>query len=221
MQLWPANPKPPAATRVRASPRSAVSSTITPALPPSSRITRFRPARAFMPQPTDEEPVKVSSLNRSSVTRRSPSARSMGSTDTAPGGTPASTSRRPSVRALSGVLVAGLSTMGFPAAMAGASLWAARLSGKLNGEIAATGPTGTRRVMAIRPWPWGARSMGSTSPPIRRASSAATSKVMAARSTSVRASRRGLPASPAMVRPMASRSAASPAATDRRISARR
>ena len=36
----------------------------------------------------------------------------------------------------SGVLPAGLSTTGHPAAMAGATLWATRLSGKLNGEIA-------------------------------------------------------------------------------------
>ena len=34
-----------------------------------------------------------------------------------------------------------------PAAMAGASLWAARLSGKLKGLMAATGPIGKRRVM--------------------------------------------------------------------------
>ena len=184
-------------------------------------MTRLRPARAFMPQPTADEPVNVRSLKRSSVTSLSPSARSIGRTDTAPSGTPASNSSRPSVKALRGVLVAGFRTMGLPAAMAGASLWAARFSGKLNGEMAATGPTGTRRVMASRPVPCGARSSGRNSPEMRRASSAATSKVMAARSTSVRASRSGLPASPAMVRAMVSRSAVSPAATERRISARR
>ena len=42
----------------------------------------------------------------------------------------------------SGVWLAGLSTTGQPAAMAGASLWATRLSGKLNGLMAPTTPIG-------------------------------------------------------------------------------
>ncbi len=52
--------------------RSAVLSTITPALPPSSRTTFFLPARSFIRQPTDGDPVNVRSLNRSSATIRSP-----------------------------------------------------------------------------------------------------------------------------------------------------
>ena len=44
-----------------------------PALPPSSRTTRFLPARAFMRQPTPGEPVNESSRKRSSATMRSPS----------------------------------------------------------------------------------------------------------------------------------------------------
>ena len=72
MQLCPAKANPPTATRATANSRSADASTITPALPPSSRMIFFRPARFFMSQPTADEPVKVSSLNRSSVTRRSP-----------------------------------------------------------------------------------------------------------------------------------------------------
>ena len=47
---------------------------------------------------------------------------------------------------LNGVWLAGLSTTGQPAAMAGATLWATRLSGKLNGAIAPTTPMGTRSV---------------------------------------------------------------------------
>ena len=43
-----------------------------------------------------------------------------------------------------GVELAGLSTRVFPAARAGATLWATRLSGKLNGLIAAITPTGRR-----------------------------------------------------------------------------
>jgi hypothetical protein len=43
---------------------------------------------------------------------------------------------------LSGSFDGGLSTIEQPAAMAGATLCAARLSGKLNGLIPATGPIG-------------------------------------------------------------------------------
>ena len=49
---------------------------------------------------------------------------------------------RSSSRAESGVCVAGFRTTGHPAASAGASLCATRLSGKLNGLIPATGPIG-------------------------------------------------------------------------------
>ena len=145
------------------------------------------------------------SLKRSSVTSRSPSCRDIGSTLSAPFGSPASSSALARNSAESGVFVAGLRTMGLPAAMAGASLCAERLSGKLKGEMAATGPMGKRRRMAMRPLPCGARSSGMTSPPIRRASSLATWNVMAARSTSVSASLMGLPASPASARPISVR----------------
>ena len=50
----------------------------------------------------------------------------------------------------SGSLDGGLSTIGLPDAIAGATLWAARFSGKLNGLIAAIGPIGKRRVMPTR-----------------------------------------------------------------------
>ena len=57
--------------------------------------------------------------------------------------------------AQNGVWLAGFSTTGQPAAMAGASLWATRLSGKLNGAIAPTTPIGTRRVKPSLPSPGG------------------------------------------------------------------
>ena len=60
-----------------------------------------------------------------------------------PGGRPASSNNRAMRNAVSGVADAGFSTTGQPAASAGAILWHTRLSGKLNGEIAATTPTGT------------------------------------------------------------------------------
>jgi hypothetical protein len=48
------------------------------------------------------------------------------------------------VRAPIGVRLAGLSTNGQPTASAGATLCAARLSGKLKGEMNEQGPIGTR-----------------------------------------------------------------------------
>lgn len=67
-------------------------------------------------------------------------------TFTTPSGTPASWSRRAMYRALSGVSSAGLCTTVFPAARAGASFELERISGKLKGVIAATTPSGPRRV---------------------------------------------------------------------------
>ena len=62
-------------------------------------------------------------------------------------------SRRASAIADSGVCDAGFSTIGQPAAIAGATLWATRFSGKLNGLIAPTTPIGTRSVKASLPSP--------------------------------------------------------------------
>ena len=47
------------------------------------------------------------------------------------------------------VRLAGLSTKGQPTAIAGAILCAARLSGKLNGEMNEQGPIGTRFHMPV------------------------------------------------------------------------
>ncbi len=52
-----------------------------------------------------------------------------------------------------GVWLAGFSTTGQPAAMAGASLWATRFSGKLNGVMAPTTPMGSRSVKPSLPSP--------------------------------------------------------------------
>ncbi len=197
--------------------RSAVRSTITPALPPSSRTTFFLPARSFMRQPTDGDPVNVSSLNRSSETIRSPSSRLIGRMLTMPSGTPAASMISPTLSMTSGSLDGGLRTIGLPDAIAGATLCAARLSGKLNGLMPAMGPIGKRRVMPTRSLLAGIRSSGSISPVIRSASSAPRRNVRTARSTSTSASRIGLPASAAIVAPSSSRRARMPALTSRRI----
>ena len=129
---------------------SAVASTMTPALPPSSSTTFFLPARSFIRQPTLGLPVNVSSLKRSSATIRSPSSRVIGRMDTEPAGGPAASMISAIVSIVSGSADGGLSTIGLPEAIAGASLWAARFNGKLNGLIAAIGPIGKRRVMPSR-----------------------------------------------------------------------
>ena len=105
--------------------------------------------------------------------------------------------------------------------MAGASLWATRLSGKLNGAIAATTPTGRRNVKARRPSPIGAASTGTISPVRRRASTAAKVNVLTARLASIRAVLIGLAASMAIVRAKSSARSASNRAAASSTSARR
>ena len=123
----------------------------------------------------------------------------------------------PTVSITSGSLDGGLSTIVLPAAIAGAILWTARLSGKLNGLMAAIGPIGNRRVMPTRSLPFGIRSSGIISPVIRSASSAPSRNVSTARSTSTSASRIGLPASAERSAPSSSRRALIPALISRRI----
>src|ERR1035437_10126495 len=97
-------------------------STMTPALPPSSSTTFFLPARSFIFQPTAGLPVKVRSLNRSSVTIRSPSSRVIGRMLTEPSGRPASAITSATVSIVSGARDGGFRTMGAPGAVAGASV---------------------------------------------------------------------------------------------------
>ncbi len=104
-----------------------------------------------------------------------------------------------------GVWLAGFRTTGQPAAMAGATLWTTRLSGKLNGAIAPTTPIGTRRVKPSFPSPGAAASRGTISPASFRASVAANWNVPDARSASTRAVLMGLAASAAMIRANSSR----------------
>ena len=114
----------------------------------------------------------------------------------------------------------GLRVIVAPVAIAGAILWAASSTGKLNGVIPTTGESGKRRVIARRPAPTGRASVGRTSPPMRVASSAASRKTKIARSSSTRAWAIGLPASSARVRARSVRPAARPSATRRSIAAR-
>ncbi len=131
--------------RLTASSRFWVSaSTTTAALPPSSRTTFFLPQRAFKSQPTPGEPVKDSSLSRSSTVNRSAPSREQASIENAPSGRSVSARISPMMMAPSGVRDAGFITNGQPTASAGAILCAARFSGKLKGEMKEQGPIGTR-----------------------------------------------------------------------------
>ncbi len=69
-----------------------------------------------------------------------------GTTFRAPAGNPVSIASSPSIRAVSGVSCAGLSTTVHPAASAGATFQVARFKGKFHGTIAPTTPTGSRSV---------------------------------------------------------------------------
>ena len=143
-----------------------------------------------------------------------------GSTDHMPAGRSVSASSSPSTNADSGVAGAGLIRMGAPTASAGATLWATRFSGKLNGAIPRTGPLGTRLTRASRPAAAGSVSSRCTSPLHRRASSAAQRKTLAALVTSIRDHLIGLPFSAVISAAISSWRSSSRAATWARASAR-
>ena len=221
MQLWPAKENAFAASRAAASSRSASAATITGVALPSSRFTRLRGARSRSFQPTPADPVNVIRVTRSSSTRTSPiSAADPQTTLSQPAGNPASVSSSASRSADNGVCDAGFKTTAQPAARAGAILWATRLKGKLNGEIAPTTPIGTRSVMATFPVPAGEASIGTTSPASLRASTAAMVKVDVARAASMRAAFIGLPASDEIVRATSSARSSTRRAVRSRIAAR-
>ncbi len=196
MQLWPAKEKALLASRSAASGRSASASTIAGVAFPSSSKTFFLGARSRRCQPTALDPVNDSALTRGSSTSASPIvAAGPVRTLSMPSGRPAPAMTSASKSALNGVWLAGLSTTAHPAPSAGASLWAVRFSGKLNGDIAPTTPTGRRTVNPRCPTPVGDASIGTTSPASRSVSAAACRKVEAARATSARADLMGLAAS--------------------------
>ena len=175
---------------------------MTPALPPSSSTTFFLPARSFIRHPTEGDPVNVSSLNRSSLTIRSPSSRLIGRMLTAPSGMPGGVEdlrdREHHERVLGRRLEHDRVARGD------------RRRDLVRGEVereverADAGDRADREAAGDPrrgPWTTAMRSSGMTSPYWRSASSAPSRKVRLARSTSVSASRIGLPASAAISAP--------------------
>jgi len=167
---------------------------------PNSRDTFFLGARARISQPTTGDPVKVIMATSSWVTRWSAVRPGQVTTFIQPDGRPhSSRSVRARSNAVRGVAEAGLRTNGHPAAMAGATLWQTRLSGKLNGVMAPTTPIGTRFTNPVLPSPAELASMGITSPPSVRATAAENRAVSTARAASPRAVVIGLAASAEML----------------------
>jgi len=111
------------------------------------------------------------------------------------GGKPAGTAKRASSSATVGASSNGFRTTGAPTAIAGPTLCATRLSGKLTGEIATTTPTGRQSVHAIDPAPFSAASVGIVLPVMLRATAALKAMVETVRSTSSRATLIGSAAS--------------------------
>ena len=99
-------------------------------------------------------------------------------------------------------------------------MWATRLSGKLNGEIAPTTPIGTRITKPTLPSPAARSPSGTTSPANVRASAAANWNAPTARCASARAVRIGFAASAAIVLANSSSRSPSNRAAVSRISAR-
>ena len=144
-------------------------------------------------QPTGPEPVNETTGRRGSATSAGARSLGIGRMEYISGGRSVAASSSPSSSADSGVAGAGLTTIGAPTAMAGASLCATRLSGKLNGLMPRIGPRILRCTTAIRPSAAGSVSRRWSSPEKRRASSAAQRNVDTARAASARAHLSGLP----------------------------
>ena len=88
--------------------------------------------------------MKDSSFSLSSSVKRAAPPRLHGRTEKAPLGRSVSLRTSPMTNAPIGVRLAGFKTKGHPTAKAGATLCAARLRGKLKGEMNEHGPMGTR-----------------------------------------------------------------------------
>src|SRR2546429_7737656 len=144
MHDWPAWLKPPTAILSAAVDQSPSPSMMTGELLPSPRLTFFLGACWRMDHPTSPDPVKLIMATSGWSTRARPTSDDGPVTTWSQGSGrphwPTSRSRR--ARADSGVWLAGLRTSGQPAARAGATLWATRLRGKVNGVMPPTTPNG-------------------------------------------------------------------------------
>ena len=138
----------------RAAATSVSAKTMFALLPPSSSVTRFTWSAqpAMIRLPTVVDPVKQTLRTSGCVTNRSPTTDPLpGTTLRTPAGRPASTASSPIRIAVSGVISAGLSTTVLPAASAGPSFQAAMTSGKFQGTMMPTTPSGSWNVTSVPP----------------------------------------------------------------------
>ena len=132
-----------------ASSRSASSNTMSGALPPSSSETflTWSAHWAMSSLPTSVEPVKPSLRTTGFEVISRPMSGASGAspvtTESTPGGNPASSPSFTTDSAVSGVCSAGLSTIVQPAARAGAALRVGIAAGKFHGVMPAATPTGS------------------------------------------------------------------------------
>ncbi|MDT4879688.1 hypothetical protein FQZ97_1153880 [compost metagenome] len=116
------------------------------ALPPSSMLVLRTRSAAWRSRvrPTPVEPVKLTLRTRGSSSQAVTTAAAsvVGTTLTTPDGTPASSSSFATASAVSGVSLAGLTTMVQPAARAGAIFQVGIAIGKFHGVTSAATPTG-------------------------------------------------------------------------------
>ncbi|MNL37080.1 hypothetical protein D3C87_1592010 [compost metagenome] len=141
---WPWLNQMASTTPSTAASRSASSKTTKGLLPPSSRLS-FLPDPAVatrIARPTSVEPVKAILSIPSWSTISLPASPSPVSTLRTPGGSPASRASSAKASAVRGVNSAGLRTTVLPAARAGAIFQASISSGKFQGMICPTTPTG-------------------------------------------------------------------------------
>ena len=147
MQVWPAATKPPKATPLTASDRSASSNTITGVFPPSSAVilAKRRAAASLTARPPSSPPVKLTWATSGWLALAWPVGRpGPVTTLTTPSGIPASRASRPRRMVVSGVSSEGLITTVLPAASAPDRLWARISIGWLNGVSRPHTPSGTR-----------------------------------------------------------------------------
>ena len=153
-QSWPALPNTALGAAAAAFSRSASAYTTFADFPPSSSVTRLivPAAPAAIRRPTSVEPVNAIFATSSCSTRRCPQTEpGPATTFTTPSGTPASRAIRSNSRAVSGVSSAGFRTIVLPAASAGAIFHDAIVSGKFQGVINPTTPSGSRKVISTPP----------------------------------------------------------------------
>ena len=154
LQIWPLLDRLADRTLVATVAGSASSRTIAADLPPTSRLTRRRSVAhaAATALPALVDPVNETLSTPGCFTSISPTEASPGSTLTTPSGSPDSAIISASSKAFNGDSGAGLRTIVQPASSAGISLVTIRNCGMFHGTMAATTPTGSRRIAMSEPY---------------------------------------------------------------------